>query len=85
MTRGSSARRTRSGARDRALVDGRLLGQRVGGNFRGDAAVMQHAQHAVGGDAADLDGVESPLAEDGEDFVLRGRARRPAACAPAIR
>ena len=45
-----------------------MLGQRVGGNLRGDLAVMQHAQQAVGGDAADLDGVESPFAEDAKDF-----------------
>ena len=30
--------------------------------------MLQNAQHAVGGDAADLDGVESPFAEDAKDF-----------------
>ena len=59
-----------SGRRNRTLVDRPFLGQRVRGNFRGHAPVMQHAQHAVVGDAPDLDRVESPLGEDVEDFAL---------------
>ena len=55
---------------DRALVTRAFFGKRVRGNFGGDVAVVQDAQQAVFGDAADFDGVEAPFAEDGENFVL---------------
>ena len=54
----------------RPLVARPFFGQRVRGNFGGDAAMMQHAQHAIVGDAADFDGVESPFVEYVEDFAL---------------
>src|SRR5882762_2927695 len=40
------------------------------GNFRGDAAVVVDAGNAAFGDAADDDGIESPLFEDGKDFTF---------------
>ena len=47
-----------------------FIGQRGIGDFRHDFAVMADAQFAVVGDDADRDGVESPFAEDAEDFVF---------------
>ena len=54
----------------RAVVFRRFIGQRGVGNFGHDLAVMPDAQIAVVGDDADGDGVETPLAEDAEDFVF---------------
>ncbi len=63
-------RRAAQRLRMRAVVKRRLIGQRAIGNFRHDFAVMAHAQLAVAGHAADGDGVETPLAEDLEDFFF---------------
>ena len=57
-------------AGQRTLVDGRVVGEGVIGNLGDDFAVLEHAQLVVGGDLADFDGIESPLFEDAEDFVL---------------
>ncbi len=45
------------------------------GNFRGDAAVVVDAGDATLGNLADHDGIEAPLLEDGEDFVLAALLR----------
>ena len=64
------ARHRRLPARQRTLVDRSIIGERGIRNLRDDFAVLQHAQLVVGGDLADFDGVESPLFENAEDFVL---------------
>ncbi len=52
------------------MVERRIVGQRGVGNFRDHFAVLQHAHRRLIDHAADGDGVESPLLEDAEDFVL---------------
>ena len=54
----------------RAIVERGFVGQLAVGNFGDHLAVMLNPQHAVVGDAADGDGVEVPLLENGEDFVF---------------
>ena len=64
------ARNGRLPALQGTVVQRRLVGQRLVGNFRDDLAVLQHAHRRLGDDAADGDGIESPLLEDAEDFVF---------------
>src|SRR5258707_7299312 len=45
------------------------------GNFSGYASVVFNAGDAAFGDLADDDGIEAPLLEDGEDFVLAALLR----------
>ena len=54
----------------RAVVERSCIGQLLIGDFRYNAAVILDAEQAVAGDAADRDGVQTPLAEDVEDFAL---------------
>ena len=56
--------------RDGPLVARPFFGDSVRGNFGGDRAVIQHAQHSIVGDFADFHGVESPFVEHVEDFAL---------------
>ncbi len=55
---------------ERALVNRSFFCQRVGRNFRGDVAAMQHSHQATFGDAPDFHCVQAPLGEHGEDFLL---------------
>ena len=45
------------------------------GNFRGDSAVVVYAGDAAFCNLADDDGIEAPLLEDGQDFVLAALLR----------
>ncbi len=54
----------------RTLVHGSIVGERCVGNLGNDFSVLQHAHLAVCGDAPDLDGIESPLFEDAENFLF---------------
>src|ERR1017187_3118011 len=47
----------------RPVVERRFIGQLTVGDFGDHAPVMADAQPAVAGDLADLDGLQSPLAE----------------------
>src|SRR6267143_995976 len=60
----------RRGRSDGPPVHRTLFRQRVRGNFRCDFPVVIDAGDAAFGDLADDDGIEAPLLEDGEDFVL---------------
>src|ERR1051326_2275112 len=64
------ARNWRLPPRKRALVDGRIVGQCLVGDFGYYFAVFEHAQFVIRCDLADFDRVEAPLFEDAEDFVL---------------
>ena len=48
----------------------RIVGQRLVRNFGDNFAVMQHAQSCLGLTVPTIDGVQSPLLEDAENFVL---------------
>src|SRR5580700_11380304 len=54
----------------RAIVDGAFFGERVRGNLGDDIAVIFHDEEAAGGDFTDYRGIEAPLFEDAENFVL---------------
>ena len=55
---------------DGAMVERRVVGERLIGNVGDELAVMADAQARLGLDGADDDGVESPLGEDAQDFVF---------------
>src|SRR6266478_3969868 len=55
---------------DGAIVDGSFFGERMRGDFRSDATIVVDAGDAAFGDMADDDGIEAPLLENHEDFVL---------------
>ncbi len=69
----------------RTVILRRFIGQSRVRNLRHDFAMMPDAQVPIRSHHADGDRVESPLAEDVEDFVLHGHFPRRSACAPAIR
>ncbi len=64
------ARDGRLPARQWPLVHRRFVGQGGVWNLSDDFSVLEHAQLVVGRHLADFDGIESPLFEDAEDFVL---------------
>src|SRR5213592_2671142 len=53
------------------MVDRTFFRERMRGNFRGDAAIVVDAGDAAFGDLAHNDGVEAPLLENGQDFMLQ--------------
>ena len=55
---------------DGAMVERRIVGERLVGNVGDEHAVMADAQARLGLDRADDDGVEAPLCEDAQDFVF---------------
>src|SRR5271168_3235487 len=57
-------------ARQRTFIHWCIVGERGVRNFRDYFAVFEHAHGRVVGDAADLDGVESPLLKDAENFFF---------------
>ena len=52
------------------LIDRTFFCQGMRGNFRGGSAVVVDAGHAAFGNLADDDGIEAPLLEDRQDFML---------------
>ena len=57
------------------LVHGRIVGKRFVRNFGNNFSVVKHAHLAVTRDAADFDGVESPLLKYAEDFFFAALLR----------
>ena len=56
--------------RQRTLINGCLFGNGVRGNFGRHLAMIHHAQLAIVGDEADLDGIEPPFVKNIEDFAF---------------
>src|SRR5579864_2254587 len=55
---------------ERTFVNGSVVGQRWVGNLGYNFAVFEHAQNVARGDPADFNGIQSPLLEDAEHFLL---------------
>ena len=55
---------------DGAMVERRVVGERLIGNVGDEFAVMADAQARLGLDGADDDGVESPFGKDAQHFVF---------------
>ena len=70
---------------DGPAIHRRLIGQCSGGDGGGYLAVVHDAQQTVGGDAADLYGVESPFAEDGKNFLFAAAFGDQQTCVPGTR
>ena len=64
------ARHRRLPTLQRTLVDRRVVGERLIGNFGDDFSVVQHAHLAVGSNAAHFHRVQSPFFENAKDFLL---------------
>ena len=55
---------------DGAMVERRIVGERLVGNVGDELAVMADAQARLGLDGADDDRIEAPLCEDAQNFVF---------------